>query len=145
MSCPYMFLFPYFVSTANVSKQIMARLLLSKYRPHGSCLVRMKPIKTSSTPKTRDDLIYTFEDGRYKFYAVDSVNTDVETYCCTELNISPKVFRRHEDLDFGRVGVFQHLGRKTITRDLTLEEIHGKLYSYKGLVMSLPVNILTER
>ena len=117
-------------------------MLLRKYRPYHSCEAKMKPVKVSTTAKTRDDLVYTYHNEGFQFYQV----TDVEDgeLLCVELNMGPKVFSRHDTLNFGLVGVFEDYGKKTTQRRLTYSELAGKVFSHKGLLMSIPVNILCE-
>ena len=63
-------MFILFWLSANVSKQMMQKNLLAKYRRHGSCKNGMEPVTTNVTAKTRDDLIYTLEEGEYELYKV---------------------------------------------------------------------------
>ena len=57
--------------TGNISKQIMTRMLMRKFRPHvHHCTQTMKPVKVSRTPKTMDDLVYVLEDSKYRFFQV---------------------------------------------------------------------------
>ena len=55
---------------------MMQRNLLAKYRRHGSCKNGMEPVTTNVTAKTRDDLIYTLEEGEYELYKVVEIQED---------------------------------------------------------------------
>ena len=101
---------------------MMQKHLLAKYRPHPSCRNGMEPVTTHVTPKTRDDLIYTIEDGEYELYKVVEVLED-RNYKCLKFNTLPKSFIRHPDLDFGKV--FQnHSLLVTIARNILAEKWH---------------------
>ena len=128
--------------TGNVSKQIMQRMLLKKFRPYHSCAAKMKPVRVSTTAKTRDDLVYTYDNDRYQFYQV----TDVEDgqLVCTEFNMGEKIFCRHVTLDFGVVGVYEYYGMKTSQTRIHWRQLCGKVFCYKGLLMSIPMNVLCE-
>ena len=102
----------------------------------------MKPIRVETTSKTRDDLVYKYEEGKYWLYKVLEIEGDMLR--CVELNTIEKSFSRHLSLDFGLVGVFENLGKKTTRNTLKMAEVSGKLFSYKGLVMTIPLNILCE-
>ena len=102
----------------------------------------MKPVKVSRNPKTRDDLVYTYEEDQYRFYKV--FNKEDGVLVCNELTMIEKVLPRHATLDFGLVGVFEKLGRKTAETRIPEESINGKVFSYEGLLMSIPKNILCE-
>ena len=103
----------------------------------------MKAIKDYRTPKTRDDLVYVFEDNDFKFYQVKEVLGN-DTFQCLQLNAEKKQYRRHPDLEFDYVGVFQSRGLKTTTRNIHLSQVSGKVYKYKGLIMTIPLNVLKE-
>ena len=122
----------------------MQRMLMSKYRPHGHCQRQMKPVKTETTPKTRDDKVYVVRDGNFFMYQVNEVLEGGDVLRCTELNIIDKRFNLHDTLNFGKVGVFQYLGKKTVHAELDTAEIAGKVFSYKDLLMSVSRNVLTE-
>ena len=125
----------------------MQRMLLKKFRPFHSCHPKMKPVRLETTPKTRDDLVYVYEDGKYLLYQVTEIADGMLQ--CTELNTVAKAFSRHLTLDFGAVGVFENLGRKTTKRSLSVDNVSGKLFCYKpkggeGLLMTIPLNVLCE-
>ena len=128
---------------ANVSKQMMQKLYLRKFRPHGSCQPRMKPIKLGNTPKTRDDYIYTFKCGHFQLYQVKEIVDGL--YRCSEFNTEDKTFRRHPNLNFGCVGIFVNHGFKTQSVTLTREEIAGKVLSIGALLLTASENVLCER
>ena len=129
--------------TANVCKQMMQKLLLRKFRPHTSCSVQMKPVRIGQTAKTRDDLVYTLQDGVYRLFQV--VDMDEDSFTVHEFNITPKSFRRHQNLDFGVTGVFNNNGYKTGVFVVEKEEIGGKVVMVgNSLLMTVPINILTE-
>ena len=71
---------------------MMQKLLLRKFRPHSSCEHKMKPVRLGNTPKTRDDLVYTFEDGTYHLYHVKAISEDMSSFTCKEFNVEEKVF-----------------------------------------------------
>ena len=104
----------------------------------------MTPIKTGKTPKTRDDRVYVVREGKYVMFQVDEVIDDGDNLKCTQLNIMDKVYIRHDSLNFGKVGVFRSLGKTTIKETVATCEVSGKVFSYKGLVMSVSKNVLTE-
>ena len=68
----------------------MQKNLLAKFRAHGHCKNGMDPVTTNVTPKTRDDLIYTIEEGEYELYKVVEIQED-GNYQCRKFNISPQV------------------------------------------------------
>ena len=132
-----------FLILANVCKQMMQKLLLRKFRPHGSCSVQMKPVKIGQTAKTRDDLIYTFKDRLYRLFKV--VDIEEESFTCQEFNTTPKFFRRHQNLDFGVTGVFNNKGYKTGVFNVERRDMAGKVVMVgNSLLMTVPINILTE-
>ena len=92
----------------------------------------MKPICLQRTPKTRDDLIYTF-DAEYKLFQVEKIEDDEREHVCKEFNVTNKIFRRQQTLDFGLVGVFQNHGYKTQIVTVRENEIAGKLVSIGSL------------
>ena len=128
--------------TANVSKQMMQKLLLRKFRAHSICLPDMKPIVLGATPKTRDDLVYTYVNSQYHLFKVTEI--DDECYICKEFNVTAKNFRRHPNLDFGKVGIFRNFGFKTTVHRLKWSEIRGKVICIGSLLMSVPKNVLVE-
>ena len=117
---------------------------MRNYRPHGHCHRQMKPIRTETTPKTRDDRVYVVREGKYVMFQVDEVIDDGDSLRCTQLNTMDKIYQRHDTINFGRVGVFRALGKTTMKETLTTAEVAGKVFSYKGLVMSVSRNVLTE-
>ena len=119
-------------------------MLLRKFRPHPKCLRDMKPVTATQTAKCRDDMVYTFNGGEFHFYKVDDVDEDGNVFACTEFHVMRKTFQRHPQLDFACIGVYKCLGLKTTRRELTWQEIKGKAYLYKGLIMSISKNVLTE-
>ena len=120
----------------------MERMLLRKYRPH-KCNPSMKPLKVSRTAKTRNDLIYLRENGEYKYFQVEEVITK-KKFRCKQFVIEPKKFNRTMELDFSLVGVFHNRGKMAVERNVKMEEICGKVFSHKGLLMSIPMNVLLE-
>jgi hypothetical protein len=74
---------------------------------------------------------------------VESIDEDV--IHCSEINIGEKIFQRHPDLDFGLVGVFKDYGKKNIYHDIAKTDIHGKLVRTRGLIITAPNNVLTEK
>ena len=127
-------------------KQMMQKLLLRKMRPHLSCQNKMKPVRLGRTPKTRDDMIYTFKEGMYRLYHVKAIeeNENENEFTCKEFNIEEKYFRRHQTLDFGSVGVFKNLGYKTVTVVVKDSEIAGKVIAIGCLLLTSSKNVLTE-
>ena len=122
---------------------MMQKLLLRKFRPHRHCYVRMKPIKVGQTAKTRDDLIYTYDDCiKYRLFKV--VDIEDEDYTVKEFNISPKVFRRHQTLNFSHTGVFEWHGCKPGLFIVNMSEVCGKVVMIQNLLMTVPMNVLTE-
>ena len=75
----------------------MQKNLLAKFCPHGYCKNGMDPVTTNVTPKTRDDLIYTIEEGEYELYKVVEIQEDGNVVNSIS---PPKSFLRHPDLDF---------------------------------------------
>ena len=123
---------------------MMQKLLLRKFRAHPSCVNQMKPIRLSRTPKTRDDIIYTFSDGVYRLFKVEEIGDVEKEYLCKEYNVSNKTFRRHQTLDFGVVGVFRNHGYKMELVTVQHQEICGKLVSIGSLLFTVSINVLTE-
>ena len=64
---------------------------------------------------------------------------------CVQLNMGERVFSRHPTMNFGLVGVFEDYGKKTTRRRMELHELSGKVFAHKGLLMSIPMNILCEK
>ena len=104
----------------------------------------MKPVRLQKTPKTRDDLIYTFKEGIYRLYHVKAIEENEKEFTCKEFNIEEKYFRRHQTLDFGSVGVFKNLGYKTVTVVVKDSEIAGKVIAIGCLLLTSSKNVLTE-
>ena len=130
------------ISLANVSKQMMQKMLLRKFRPHSSCATKMEPINLTSTPKTQDDLIYTFEEGIYRLFQVKEMEEDILT--CQEFNLEAKSFRRHQTVNFGCVGVFVWHGFLAETVILGIGDVKGKVIKIGALLLTVPKNVLTE-
>ena len=122
----------------------MQKHLLAKYRPHPSCRNGMEPVTTHVTPKTRDDLIYTIEDGEYELYKVVEVLED-RNYKCLKFNTSPKYFIRHPDLDFGKLGIFNNHGYHNIYFQVGHEDVKGKVFQNHSLLLTIARNILAEK
>ena len=131
--------------SANVAKQMMEKMLLRKFRPNHDCVIRMKPISVSSTPRSRDDLVYTFEEQEHRMFKVIEIEGGGSRLICREYIISGKIFRRHPTLEFDKVGVYNNHGFKTVRTELQLAEIKGKVFSFGSLLMTIPMNVLTER
>jgi len=129
--------------SANISKQIMERLLLRKYRPHARCQPSMRPVRVGKTSKSRDDLFYTFRNGIYRLFQVKEI-VDNELRCL-EFNLLDKTFSADNSLNFGLVGVFRNMGKKAGERIVAKADIDGKVISSKGLLFTAPRNILAER
>ena len=104
----------------------------------------MKPIWLSRTPKTRDDIVYTFSEGLYRLYEVKEISDDGKQYMCKEYNVANKIFRRHQTLDFGVVGVFRNHGYKTEMVNVQDKDVCGKLVSIGSLLFTVSINVLTE-
>ena len=94
------------------------------------------------TTKSRDDLVYTFQNGEYLLLKVENKVNDILQ--CSEINCQEKVFARHADLNFGLVGVFQDYGKRSNFHEIHENSIDGKLIRSRGLVMTAPNNVLTE-
>ena len=109
---------------------MMQKLLLRKMRPHLTCQNKMKPVRLGRTPKTRDDMIYTFKEGMYRLYHVKAIEENEKEFTCKEFSIEEKYFQRHQTLDFGSVGVFENLGYKTVTVVVKDSEISGNCLLY---------------
>ena len=103
----------------------------------------MKPIRIGCTGKSRDDLIYTFEDGHYTLFKVVSMTGT--RYLCKEYNISGKTFNKEPTLQFQQVGVFNNHGFKTEKITVRPSEIKGKVFSLGAILMTIPSNVLLER
>ena len=103
----------------------------------------MRPIRLGKTTKKRDDLVYLFENGHYTLLQVREIEGD--TLVCDVINADPRVFQRHDDLDFGLVGVFKDFGNLAIQRTVHQQEVAGKLLRVRGLILTAPRNVLTER
>lgn len=103
----------------------------------------MKPIRPNSTSKARDDLVYIYKEKQYSMYQVLEILDD-NYYDCVELNIEEKIFTRHASLNFGKVGVFKYHGLTTIKRNIHIEEINGKVVMNQNLLMTVPMNVLTQ-
>ena len=103
----------------------------------------MKPVSLSNTSKKRDDLVYTFENGHYTLLQVNDIEED--KLICSVINADPRIFPRHDDLDFGLVGVFKDFGNLNVQMTVHLKDICGKLLRVRGLIITAPHNILTER
>ena len=123
---------------------MMQKHLLGKYRPHPSCQNGMEPVTTHVTAKTRDDLIYTIEDGDYELYKVVEVQED-RNYKCRKFNTSPKSFMRHQDLDFGKVGVFNNHGYHNIFFQVEHKDVKGKVFQFHSLLLTIARNVLAEK
>ena len=104
----------------------------------------MKPISASSTPRSRDDLVYSYEQKEHRMFKVVKME-GCGRLVCREFIISGKVFRRHPTLEFDRVGVYNNHGFKTMKCVLSQDQIRGKLLSLGNLLMTIPLNILIER
>ena len=115
--------------------------MMRKYRPH-NCEKKMKPIKEGKTTKSRDDLVYTFNEGNFLLLKVESKTNDVLN--CSEINCEAKTFSRHEDLNFGLVGVFKDFGKRNRFHQIHENSIQGKLIRSRGLVMTASKNVLLE-
>ena len=122
----------------------MQKNLLAKYRRHGSCKNGMEPVTTNVTAKTRDDLIYTLEEGEYELYKVVEIQED-GNFICRKFNISPKSFLRHPDLDFGKVGVFHYHGFHNILFQVAREDVQGKVFHFHSLLLTISRNVLAEK
>ena len=130
--------------TPNVSKQIFQKMLLRKFRPGHPCRKAMKPVKPYDKKfKARDDLIYTFANGTACLFQVVSDGHDGE-YTCHKFNVEPKTFHWERRLDFGLVGVFQKQGLAHERHTVQHRDIKGKVISSKGLLITVPLNILLE-
>ena len=121
----------------------MERTILRKFRPHTACEKKMKPIKTGKRSKSRDDIVYIFNDGNYLLLKVEDVNGNV--LHCSEISATERIFKRHNDLNFGLVGVFKDFGKRNIYHNVRKSEIHGKLIRSRGLVLTAPKNVLIDR
>ena len=115
---------------------------MRKYRPHLSCKKKIKPVKPGKTSKTRDDLVYQYNDGKYLLLKVEHINENI--LHCSEINATEKIFMRHNDLNFGSVGVFTDYGKRNIEHCVKVSEIHGKLIRTRGLIMIAPNNVLID-
>ena len=121
----------------------MQKLLMRKYRSHTKCETEMKPIRTGSTTKSRDDLVYVYKDENFTLYQVQEV-LENDWFECVELNTEDKFFTRHGSLNFGRVGVFKDHGLTTIIKRIHISEIAGKVVSNMKLLFTVPMNILKQ-
>jgi hypothetical protein len=128
--------------TPNTCKQIMKKTLMRKFRPHPSCTKKVTEIKPGRTSKSRDDLVYVYENGHYLLLKVE--NNENGILYCSEINKEPMVFNRHSDLNFGLVGVFKDFGKKNIYHRIPVQNVAGKLVRSRGLLMTAPINILIE-
>ena len=90
--------------------------------------------------KSRDDLVYQFKDGRYLLLQVENIVGN--TLHCCEINVSERKFKRHEDINYGLVGVFKDHGKRHIYHRVKCDEIQGKLVRSRGLIMTVPNNVL---
>ena len=116
---------------------------MRKFRPHSRCKPEMRPVSLSNTPKKRDDLVYLHENGHYTLLQVNEIEED--KLICNVINADPRIFPRHEDLDFGLVGVFKDFGNLTTQRIINSKDIAGKLLRVRGLILTAPLNVLVER
>ena len=123
---------------------MMQKNLLAKYRPHVSCKNGMESITTNVTAKTRDELIYTLEDGEYELYKVVEIKED-GNFNCRKFNISPKSSLRHPELDFGKVGVFHYHGYHNINFEVAREDVQGKVFHFHSLLLTIARNVLAEK
>ena len=121
----------------------MQKMLLRKFRSQHRCEVTMTAVSTRCTAKSRDDLIYTFDDDfKYRLFKVVKINGD--QFLCREFNVTPKTYNRVTELDFSTVGVFNNHGHKTNTTVVTLSDVKGKVFSMGSILMTIPINVLTE-
>ena len=103
----------------------------------------MRSISVKKTAETRDDLIYIRSDETYRIFQVKEVLPG-KRYRCLEFNIEPKKFNTARELNFGLVGVFHDRGKLTMEKTIKLQEVAGKVFTYKGLLMTIPMNVLLE-
>lgn len=118
-------------------------MLMRKLRPPHQCKTKMKPLKSITTAQSADNLLYTFENNQYCLYKVLEC-LDNNEFKCVELNIEDKKFQRHQSLNFGKVGVFKNHGLTTVERVLNINEVNGKVFSRKGLLFTVSMNVLEE-
>ena len=121
---------------------MMQKLFLRKFRPHGHCHPKMKAVKLGNTPKVQDDYIYAFTSGEAHLYQVKEIVED--QYICSEFNTEDKKFRRHPNLNFGKVGIFVNHGFKTEPVTLSSAEISGKVLAIGALLFTISENVLCE-
>ena len=74
----------------------------------------------------------------------EDVDIEDEDYTVKEFNISPKVFRRHQTLNFSHTGVFEWHGCKPGLFIVNMSEVCGKVVMIQNLLMTVPMNVLTE-
>ena len=133
----------FFQFLANISKQILQKMLVRKYNHKDDCETQMKPIKTTVTAKSQDNLVYILEDSKYTLFEVREVLEDGYLEV-VELNIEDKVYSREPSLNFGKVGVFKNHGTTLVKSTISLSQVHGKVIAVRGLLLTVPKNILTE-
>ena len=115
---------------------------MRKLRPHRHCQKPIKQIKLGRTSKSRDDLVYTYDSGEYLLLKVEEI--DGQRLHFSEINCTPKIFSRHEDIPFGLVGVFRDFGKRNVFHDINVNDIQGKLVRTRGLIMTIPKNVLIQ-
>lgn len=121
----------------------MQKMLTKKYRHGDDCVTRMKPFRMKTTTQSRDDLLYLFNNGMYYLYQIVEELGDNE-FTCVEMNTEEKTFSRVMTLNFGRVGVFKNHGHTTITKTVKGSEVAGKVIAIRGLLFTVPKNVLQE-
>lgn len=127
----------------------MQKTMMTKFRPHALCQPKMRPVQEGQTSKKRDDLVYQFKDGQYTLLEVKEIETGEgpggNTLLCNLISADPRIFPRHEDLDFGLVGVFKDFGNLETEVTLKEKDISGKLIRNRGLILTAPHDVLIER
>lgn len=134
----------YKAGTTSIGTQIFTNTYLKNITGHRCTRTpRLAPTK-SNTPKTRDDLFYTFEqrDEEYKFYVVVGWLESGNMQC--HPIVSHGYFDSESGLFFGKVGVNEYVGFSEMVVEVIPSIIAGKALRVANLIIAIPNIVLNE-
>ena len=133
--------------SSNTLKQILQNTLMKRTFETHYC---SKPIKYTEQNNNKkglenNSLIYIFDKNKqYKFYNIIEINTD-GSFQCSEQGRFQYQCPLTPDINWSNVGVFKKGPSSSTLTKIKQCDIHGKFLKINDLLITCPINVLTEQ
>lgn len=130
--------------TLATPKQILQNTYMKRSIEHHVCQKTIKYEKQNDSPKMEDNsLIYTFNDGKFDMYVIQSI--EGEEFTCRKqgkFEFNSPLLPNHK---WNTIGVYRKgpIGVKTFK--LNKNNVKGKVISVLNMLITCPINVLNEK